>query len=132
MNNRTELKEREVEEPPKNHSKASEYIAVALCLFVILCYGVYLLQVFFLGLNYALEYSQYINQVQAISSLYLFGKLGLLVFAAVQSLILLGFVRSRKIEPKHFFYLLALIIVSNLLLYAFISYLYGYFSTLVR
>jgi len=111
--------------------KAREWIAVALLLFVIICYGIYLLQSYSLGLNYAIKYSQYINQVQAIQSLYLFGKLGLIAFTIVESGILLGYVRSGMFSPKEFLYLLTIVIVTNLLVYVIISIIYEYANAII-
>lgn len=123
MNNRTELGTKQIVKSIKQFLKASEWMTVVLCLLVIVCYGIYLLQVYTSAINYALRYSQYINQTHTLASLYLFGKLGLIAFTMIESGILLGYKKSRVVKLKEFFYLMALILISNLSAYALISYL---------
>ncbi len=129
-NNRIKLDKSQTAEQTEKRSRAGEWITVTLCLFVAVCYGLYLLQGLMAGISYALKYNQYANQ--AFSSLYLFGKLGLIVFSTVESGILLVYLRSGMIDLQEFLYFVAFIIASSFLAYVLISYLYGYVNTITQ
>ena len=113
-------------------SKISKGMPITLCSLVIVCYGIYLLQSFRSALSFAFNYNQDINVVQVTASLYFFGKLGLSVHATIESGILLGYVMSKIIAPRQFMYLLVLVIISNLVIFFFVSNLYEYAITIIQ
>ena len=108
----------------RESSKFSKWLTVTLCLFAIIGYGIYLFQLFRSSLSFASKYSQYMNLIQILELLYLFGKLGLVAFAMVESIILVRYVKSGSMGFKQSIYFLILVIISNLLIYFFMSYLY--------
>lgn len=121
------------EQDVERSSRVAEWASVALCLFAVACYGIYLSQLLGSSLSLASEYSQYVNLSQVLESLYLFGRVGLVAFAIVESAVLFRYTRSGSIGFKRFIiYLLAFVAVSNLLAYVFISYLYGYATTIIK
>lgn len=113
-------------------SEINEGITLVLTVFVTVCYGVYLFQLFQSSLSFASKYRQYFNLTQILESLLFFGKLGVIAFATVESLILVRFLRSGGISFKRFIYLLVVVAASNLLIYAFILYLYSYANTIIQ
>lgn len=113
--------------------RISEWASVILCLFAVVCYGIYLSQLLGSSLGFAAKYGQYMNLDQTLESLYLFGRIGVVSFAIVESAVLFLYVRSGAIDIKRFIiYLLAFVAVSNLLAYVFISYLYSYATTIIK
>ena len=111
-------------------SKTSTWTPVTLCVFVLVCYGIYLLQSFRSALVFASMYARYIGVRQVVTSLYQFGKVGLIVYTFVESGILLSYLKGRMTHLRQFMGLQALVLISNLAIYFFISYLYEY-TTLI-
>jgi len=111
--------------------KISNWVKVTLILFVVFCYGIYLIQIFRSALSYSLQYSEYITQVQALSSLFLFGKFGLIAFTIVESVILFSYQRSGLFRFKGFLYLLTSVVLGNLGIYFILSILYNYATSIL-
>ena len=130
--NRIKFEEKQAVEPIVQHPKANEFMTVVLCLFVIVCYGTYLLLELSSVVGFAFKFNRTINEIQVLESLYLFGKLGLITHAIVESGILLIYVRSETIRLNQLIYLLTLVIISNLLIYAIVTHLYEYAITIIQ
>lgn len=123
---------RRVEYLKEQLSKAWRWLPFALCLFVSTSYGIYLLQSYRSALSFASIYNQYISEAQTAATLYFYGKLGLVAFTIVESGSLLWYFKSGAIAVRQFAFLVVLVIVSNLAIYASISYLYGYATTIIE
>ena len=116
----------------KEQFSTSKWIPVTLCVFVLVCYGIYLLQSFRSALVFASMYARYIGVRQVATSLYQFGKVGLIAYTFIESGILLSYLKGRMTHLRQFMGLLALVIVLNLAIYIFISYLYEYTTLITR
>ena len=117
----------------ERYLKSSDWISVILCLFAVFGYGVYLLQLFIYSLNIASNYNQFMNLSQVLESLYAFGKFGVIGFAVVESVMLLNYLRFKVVGfTRLIIYSLIFITISNLLVYLFISYLYGYAIAIIQ
>ena len=126
------LPKQQVVESTVGRLKGSKWVTVTLLFLAIICYMFYLAQNFRSAINYAMKYRQFINQFQALASLYLFGRLGLFAFAIVEFGLLLGFVRSGLFSLKEFLYLLVFVIASNFLAYIALSFIYDYAADIIR
>ena len=102
----------------------SGLIPISLCLFAVVCYGVYLIMNLESGLIFVSEYSSYISQLETLDSLYLFGKMGIGVYAIVEGIILIGYLKSGVLSSQEFLLFIIVVIITDLIGYVIVSYLY--------
>ena len=131
-NNESKTEKNKVIDSIDKSVKTHELMTAALCLFVAGCYGIYVIQSFWTALSFSGKYGQYINQLNAFASLYLFGKFGLIVDTAIEVVILFKYKKSRMINRQEFLYFLMFVVLSNLLAYAIVSYIYEFALTFIR
>ena len=115
----------------ENSSRISTWTSVGLCLFVVVCYGIYLSELLGSSLRLASKYSQFVELGHTLESLFVFGKIGITAFAIVELVVLFRYVRSSTISHKRVVFYFMALIISNLLAYIFVSYLYGYGITII-
>lgn len=111
--------------------KIGAVMPLLLCIFLITCYGFYIFGLFQSSLGLLHKYDQYFDLPSTLNSLYSFGKFGILAFSVVESLLLLGYLKSGAIDRRGFIYMILAIVVFNLLIYGLVSYIYGYVKTLL-
>ncbi|MDQ1280065.1 MAG: hypothetical protein QG670_1327 [Thermoproteota archaeon] len=111
--------------------KLDAIMPLVLCVFLIACYGFYIFSLFQSSLGLLHKYDQYFDLLSTLNSLYSFGKFGISVFAVVESLLLINYLKSGTISRRSFVYLMLAVVVFNLLIYSLVSYLYGYVKTLL-
>ena len=125
LNTRTNTVIKRYEEIKLQLVKLSKWMPILLCLFAFSCYGIYLLQNLTYVLSYASEYLQYEYQLQAVQLLYFFGRIGLIIYAIVESIILIGYLKIGSITFREFRYFIIMVIFTNLIAYVIITYVYG-------
>ncbi|MFQ6076125.1 MAG: hypothetical protein ACE5Z5_08330 [Candidatus Bathyarchaeia archaeon] len=118
-------------ESPTCSLEAGQWITLALCVFVIACYGAYLWQLYRSSLIFASKFGDHVDMIQLLESLYYFGRLGIVAFAMAESLVVCWCLRSGSINFRRFLYLIIIVVVSNLLAYATVTHLYHYASIIL-
>jgi len=116
----------------ERQSWITEWKTLALYLFVFACYGIYLLQIFWSSLTFAVRLGNYETLKPVIDSLYFSGKIGLVAFALIESTLIALNIKRGRIRRKWFLILSSLVACSNLSAYVIITHLYRYVTLVLQ